>query len=126
MSKQALREAEKARSKRKADPAATLKTIELNWAIDKNDLSHRLDKMKQFLSKGWRIDVVMAAKRKGRKATIEEAEELLKMIRRSIAEIQGAREWKAMEGKAGAQATIFAQGKVNVPGNGEQLADPAE
>ncbi|KAI9743136.1 MAG: hypothetical protein M1818_003431 [Claussenomyces sp. TS43310] len=112
MSKKALREADKARSKKKDNPTATVKTIELNWAIDGNDLRHRLDRMKQFLSKGWRVDVVMAGKRKGRKATIDEAEEVLRVVRQRIAEVDGAKEWKRMEGAVGKQALLFAEGKA--------------
>jgi translation initiation factor IF-3 len=68
MNKQAMREAEKAKAK-SAKGVVTEKTIELNWAIDGNDLSHRLVKMKGFLDKGNRVEIVMGAKKRGRKAT---------------------------------------------------------
>lgn len=110
LSKQALREAQKARNKMKEAPSATLKTIELNWAIDPNDLRHRLERVKEFLSKGWRVDVIMAGKRKGRKATAEEAEALVKKVREALQEVEGSKEWKAMEGRVGGAATIFLEG----------------
>jgi translation initiation factor IF-3 len=110
--KRLLREAEKARSKKKEAPSATVKTIELNWAIDRNDLKHRLDRVKEFLAKGWRVDVVMAGKKKGRKATPEEAENLVRSVKGVLVEVDGAKEWKAMDGKVGGLATIYAEGKL--------------
>lgn len=111
-SKQALREAEKAQSKRKEAPSATVKTMELNWAIDPHDLKHRLEKLKDFLSKGFRVDVVMAGKKKGRKATLEEAEAMIEKVREAMKEVAGSKEWRAMEGKVGGTATLHAEGKL--------------
>lgn len=111
-SKKALREAEKARQKKKELPSATVKTIELNWAIDPHDLQHRLQRVKDFLSKGWRVDVVMAGKRKGRKATPEEAKLLVERVREAVKEVEGSKEWRDMEGSLGATATIYLVGKL--------------
>jgi translation initiation factor IF-3 len=110
-SKAALREAERARSKKKEIPSSIVKTIELNWAIDPHDLKHRLDRVKDFLSKGWRVDIIMAGKKKGRKATPEEARVLVERVKEAVTEVEGSKEWKAMDGKLGATATIFAEGK---------------
>jgi translation initiation factor IF-3 len=112
MNKQAMRESEKAKSKANKNPAATVKTIELNWAIDANDLGHRLNKMKGFLGKGFKVEVVMAGKKKGRKATAEEAEGLIRRIKEAVEVVKGAREMKPMEGKILGQATIYAEGKA--------------
>jgi len=111
MNKQAMREAEKAKAK-SAKGMVTEKTIELNWAIDGNDLNHRLVKMKGFLEKGHRVEVVMGVKRKGRKATEEEGEALLKRIRGAVQEVEGARELKAMNGKLLGVAMITFEGKM--------------
>lgn len=111
-SKKALREAEKARLKKKELPSATVKTIELNWAIDPHDLQHRLQRMKNFLSKGWRVDVVMAGKKRGRKATPEEAKILVEKVREAMKEVEGSKEWREMEGRLGATATIYLVGKL--------------
>jgi translation initiation factor IF-3 len=111
-SKKALREAEKARQKKKELPSATLKTIELNWAIDPHDLQHRLQRVKDFLSKGWRVDVVMAGKKRGRKATPDEAKLLVEKVREAMKEVNGSKEWRDMEGSLGATATIYLVGKL--------------
>ncbi len=111
LSKQALREHEKAAQKQKRDPSKLVKTLELNWAIDGHDLGHRLDRLKDFLSKGHRVEVVMASKKKGRKATMEEAGALLKRIRAAIKEVDGAREWKPMDGRELSQATMYIERK---------------
>jgi len=107
-----MREAEKARTKGTKNPGATIKTIELNWAIDGNDLGHRLNRVKEFLGRGNKVEVVLAAKRKGRKATLEEAQSLLQKIKEAIGEVEGARETRAMEGKILQQATIYAEGRA--------------
>jgi len=110
--KAAARAAEKARTKKKGNPALTLKTLELNWAIDPHDLGHRLKRMREFLEKGYRVDVLLAGKRKKRKATPEEAEETLRKVRECVEEVEGAREWKSMEGKVGVQVMLYIEGKA--------------
>jgi translation initiation factor IF-3 len=109
--KRNLREAEKARSKKKDSPSATVKTIELNWAIDAHDLKHRLERVKDFLVKGWRVDIIMAGKKRGRKATPEEAQSCLAAVREAIAEVEGAKEWKSMNGTVGGLVTVYAEGR---------------
>ena len=112
MDRKAMRDAEKAQQKKARSTAVTTKTIELNWAIDGNDLKHRLERIREFLGKGHRVEVLMAAKRKGRKATEEEGKKLLERIRGVIEEVEGARESKPMEGKMLGTATIHAEGKA--------------
>ncbi|KAH8811920.1 hypothetical protein F5884DRAFT_295015 [Xylogone sp. PMI_703] len=111
INKKAEREAVKAKKAVK-NPGAVVKTIELNWAIDANDLGHRLKKMKEFLGKGNKVELILASKRKGRKASPEEADMVLQKIREAIAEVDGAKESKAMEGKVLGHATLFIQGKA--------------
>lgn len=115
MSKKDLHESEKAQKKKKTNPSQTVKTLELNWAIDGNDLAHRLEKMKTFLAKGYRVDIVMAAKKRGRKATMEEAQSLIKAIRETAGSVEGTTEWKALDGVVGVQATAYFEGKLQAP-----------
>jgi translation initiation factor IF-3 len=111
MNKEAMRVAEKAKAKA-ARGSITEKTIELNWAIDGNDLNHRLMKMKGFLQKGFRVDVVLGAKRKGRKATEEEAEALIEKVKKAAGEVEGTRESKPKDGKLLGMLTLQFEGKL--------------
>lgn len=87
------------------------KQLELNWAIGPNDLDHRMSKAHEFLEKGKRVEIILAPKRKGKKATEEEAKNVLSYIRERVAKVEGAREWKDMEGVPGGQVTLHLQGK---------------
>ncbi|KAK4631623.1 hypothetical protein CLAFUW4_03155 [Fulvia fulva] len=95
-----------------------MKTVELNWAIDKNDLGHRLGKIKGFLDEGRRVEVVLASKKQGRKASKEECEEVLKMVQGVVAKVDGAKEKEALQGKLGGFATLVLQGRPIKAGAG--------
>jgi translation initiation factor IF-3 len=112
--KKVLREQEQVARKpvKSKAPSATIKQLELNWAIDPNDLNHRLNKMVEFLRKGWRVEVLLAPKKRGRRASPEEAEELLDKIREKAREVPGAKEIKALEGKIGATVSLNFEGKL--------------
>jgi translation initiation factor IF-3 len=112
-SKERLREAEKARQKAERNSrGGTAKTIELSWVIDRHDLGHRMDKLKGFLEKGWKVEVVCAKKRKGKTATPEEAEALVARIRDVCGSVVGSREFKPMEGKLLETVTLHLEGKA--------------
>ena len=96
-----------AKSKVKNIGTQPAKQIELNWAIAEGDLKHRLDAMQTFLEKGRRVEVLLAPKRKGRRATHEEAIEILEKVRRRIRDLEGAKEWKSMSGELLATATLY-------------------
>ena len=118
--KKATYQAEKARkqnakeSKKASAAALTVKTLELNWAIDGNDLGHRLELLRGFLAQGRKVEVVLAAKKagKGRKASKEECEAVLTRIMEVVGEVPGAKEAKAMEGGLGGFCTLTLQGKA--------------
>lgn len=104
---------QEAKEKKKLESASkSLKTLELNWAMDHNDLGHRLDKVTEFLSEGRRVEVILASKKRGRKASTEECEVVLQKIRKTVDGVEGAKEAKSMEGKVGGFATLFFQGRV--------------
>ncbi|KAF2180897.1 hypothetical protein K469DRAFT_692444 [Zopfia rhizophila CBS 207.26] len=90
---------------------AGIKNLELNWAIDGNDLRHRLEKMKGFLMEGRKVEVLLGPKRKGRQATMEECEKVLQKIREAVAECKGSGESKKPEGRVGGVVTLVFQGK---------------
>lgn len=101
-------EPKKASSNRTLAP----KELEVNWAIDEHDLSHRLNVMRSFLEQGRRVELKLAPKRRGRRASIEEAENLLKKIRNVVSEVDGATEWQQIIGKPLEVMLMQFQGKA--------------
>ncbi|RDL39430.1 uncharacterized protein BP5553_03770 [Venustampulla echinocandica] len=93
------------------DPSSTVKNIELNWAIESNDLGHRMDRLKEFLGKGYKVDLLLQKKRKGRPTTMEEAQELVNTVKQTV-EDAGGREYKEMTGDLLRQVMLFTVGKV--------------
>lgn len=98
-------------SKKASAVASSVKTMELNWAIDGNDLGHRLGRMKEFLAEGRKVEVVLAAKKAGRKANTSECEDVFRKIKDAVDAVPGAKEAKALEGKMGQFCTILFQGR---------------
>ncbi|KAG9246074.1 hypothetical protein BJ878DRAFT_313638 [Calycina marina] len=98
--------------KKKPNPANTTKTIELNWAVDPNDLSHRMKRMREFLGKGYKLEVMLAPKRKGRQASEEECREVVQRVREVVGEVKGAKEGAKMEGKVGGALTMYFEGHL--------------
>jgi translation initiation factor IF-3 len=98
--------------KQAAAKERSVKILELNWAIDGNDLAHRLEKVRGFLEEGRRVEVVLASKKRGRKATMAECEGLLGRIREVADGVGGAKVLKGFEGKMGGFATVVYQGRA--------------
>jgi translation initiation factor IF-3 len=99
-------------SKNSKNPGLTNKAIELSWVIEKGDLSHRLKKMKDFLEKGFKVEISVAQKRRGKVATPEQAREVLQSVLDTIEGTEGARQSKPKTGKIGSEMTIFAEGSA--------------
>lgn len=116
--KKASYEAEKRKKDNKkesgkvAAKARSVKTLELNWAIEGNDLAHRLEKVRGFLEEGRRVEVVLASKKRGKQASEQGCKDVLERIREVVGGVKGAREVRGMEGKVGGFATLVYQGKV--------------
>ncbi|KAJ4351235.1 uncharacterized protein N0V89_006574 [Didymosphaeria variabile] len=94
---------------RKLEKGPSTKNLELNWAIAGGDLKHRLEKLKQFLKEGKKVEVLLGPKRRGKKATEEEAKAVLKAVTDAVDECRGAGEVKR-EGVLGGVLTIVFQG----------------
>lgn len=108
--KEKARKTKEKGAKKVVDPTS-VKTLELNWAIDvNNDLNHRLNKVKEFLAEGRRVEIVLAKKKRGRVATREECDNVLSRINAAIEEVKGAKQIKAMEGKVGGVAMLLLEG----------------
>ena len=96
--------------------ADNAKTIELNWAIAEGDLAHRMKRVEEFLGQGRKVEVVLAKRKGGRKASVEECEGLVGRIQDVVGRVEGAKVGKSMEGKLGGVATLFLEGSKKVGG----------
>lgn len=96
--------------------ANTEKKIELNWAIDGNDLGHRLKKAREFLEKGFKVEIAFASKRKGRKATLAEAESVLEKVMELVKNDEGRalgwKQWREPDGEILRLMSVFLEGKA--------------
>ncbi|MCJ1288733.1 hypothetical protein MMC34_000262 [Xylographa carneopallida] len=124
--KKESREQERARAKavKSSQHAASAKKLELSWGIGKHDLEHRMNKVREFLEEGRRVEIVVgASRRKGqakKAARIEaqEAAETFRTIREAVAGIEDVAEWKPMVGTVGTMATLYLEAKTKkVKGN---------
>jgi translation initiation factor IF-3 len=109
--KKEVRELEKAKAKSARSSKITLKQIELNWAIDAHDLSHRLKQLSTFLEKGRRVEILLTTKKRKRKPTVDEIKQVMQSVLDTIREAGGT-QTKAMEGEPGKQLKITAQKNI--------------
>jgi len=119
ISKKSVYDAEQKRKAQQKEAKAvkskeqSVKTLELNWAIDPNDLGHRLDKVKEFLAEGRKVEIILASKKRGRKATAQECRDVLDKIKGAVEDVKGAVEAKPFEGKIAGFGTVVLQGKAS-------------
>ncbi|KAG8630800.1 hypothetical protein KVT40_002419 [Elsinoe batatas] len=106
-----IRAQEAARKEQKKLAPEGVKIIELNWAIAEGDLGHRLKKVEEFLAGRRRVEVVIAPKRRGKKASREEAEGVLKKVREAVARAEGAKETRPMQGQVGGVVSLMVEGR---------------
>ncbi|KAJ9658417.1 hypothetical protein H2198_003701 [Neophaeococcomyces mojaviensis] len=85
------------------------KQIELNWAISAHDLDLKMKQLKEFVEKGKKVEILLAAKKRQRRATPEEAQNVVKHIRKTISEIERCKELAPMDGTVGGQALMVVQ-----------------
>ena len=97
-------EARKSKPKKQAED----KQLELNWAIDpQGDLKHRLKRLSDWLEEGKNVEILLAPKKGGRRATPEDCQHVLDRIHEAVSGIKGAREAKPMEGALGRRSTLL-------------------
>jgi len=110
------REREMERKKAGKEKKQQTKQLEISWTISDGDLGHRMGRMKEFLGKGWKVELLFGVKRKGwnqrREATPEEIAKLLEKIRETVVEVEGAKEWREMQGKEGGEAVLYFERKT--------------
>ena len=97
-------------AKRK-DVAELAKQVELNWAVSENDLGYRLKKITEFLSEGKRVEVMIAPKKRGRRASPEEMENVMERIKETGEAVEGAKIWKDMTGTPGKIVELYYMGR---------------
>ena len=117
----------KAKAKEARKRAIAEKEIELNWAIAPNDLNTRMRQLKTFLSKGYRVHVLLQknTKRNKRTATDEEAKAVLQKVKDAAVEVPGTKETKPMDGVVGKQVKLVFQGKRPEEPNAEPSSEDA-
>ncbi|KAJ5551237.1 hypothetical protein N7535_000820 [Penicillium sp. DV-2018c] len=108
MNKKEVRAQEKAKAKSARATKVTIKQMELNWAIDSHDLSHRLKQLSTFLEKGRRVEILLTTKKRKRNPTVDEIKHVIQSVLDTIREAGGT-QTKAMEGEPGKQLRITAQ-----------------
>ena len=108
-SKDDIIEAAKAKVQKKKK-ANTSKQIQLNWAIDLKDLEHRLGRMKEFLAEGREVEVMLAVKKRGKRASPIEAQAVVKRVDEAAASVPGAQESRTREGTIGRVLKLFYRG----------------
>ncbi|QDS76119.1 hypothetical protein FKW77_006747 [Venturia effusa] len=109
-----MRESERVReelAKERSKIERSSKTVELNWAIAPADLELKLNKAKSFLEEGRKVEITIASKKRKRKATKNEMDELLKKMMESIESIDSVTQIAPVEGKVGGTMTYFFEKK---------------
>lgn len=108
INKKAWQKAQKALEKSARASKTGSKQIELNWAIDAHDLSHRLKQMSKFLDKGYKVEILLTTKKRKRNPTVDEIKKVMQNVLDTI-KAAGARQTQEIEGEVGKQLKIFAK-----------------
>lgn len=108
-----LAQQKREKEQKKKAAAQKGKSLELNWALAPHDLDHKLRTMQKFLARGYKVEVLLLQKQKGRaKATEQDANAIVDKIVEATREVTGSKEWKGREGKLLGSLKIFLQGKL--------------
>ena len=118
MSLKSLKEKELALEKHERMERASRKQskrLELNWTIGDNDLAHRMERLREFLSKGRSVEVTLGTQRKRgwqkkRPDSLETAEQLVQKVKAAAFEVNGSREAKEMTGDMGNMVVLYFEG----------------
>jgi translation initiation factor IF-3 len=87
------------------------KEIEMSWAISDNDLKIKAKQLIGFLSKGWKVEVILGFKKKGQKKRTSDdtAEEAYVKVQKLVKEL-GSKEYKPREGDVGRTMRFYLEG----------------
>lgn len=102
MNREQLKREQKEREKAARRSKVMTKEMEINWAITKHDLGHKLKQLLKFLQKGCQCEITFQNKVRGKKkATMEEMQETVRLVKEAIMDIPGANEYKSADGSVG-------------------------
>jgi translation initiation factor IF-3 len=102
------------------------KEIEMSWAISDNDLKIKTKQLIGFLSKGWKVEVILGFKKKGQKKRTSEdtAEEAYVKVQKLVKDL-GSKEYKPREGYVGRTMRFYLEG-ISKELNTEKQAEAAK
>ncbi|TLS26184.1 hypothetical protein PpBr36_04506 [Pyricularia pennisetigena] len=115
LNREQLRREQKEKEKAARRTKVMTKEMEINWAITKHDLGHKMKQLLKFLQKGCQCEITFQNKLRGKKkATMEEMQETVRLVKEAIMEIPGANEYKSADGGIGSPVyKIFWQATPN-------------
>ena len=112
INKAAVEKVQRERRKVERQKAVHVKELELHWAIDPHDLEHRLRKMREWLEKGMRVEVLLLNKKHRRVGTAAEIKDTLRKVRDVADEVPGAKEVGTAAGDLGDSMKLRFDGPV--------------
>ena len=110
------------------------KEIEINWGIAEHDLQLKMRRLRQFLDKGYKVQLTLMRKMKrGKKlATIDECKVLLNTVEEAINQLPGVKDAKPRDGQVGriwratlqgTKGSLTAAAKANAVGEEEEAEE---
>ncbi len=113
--KKELKEKELAAKKKEKETGAKEKSLEFSWSIDDHDLKHRMDKLKGFLQKGKKVEVLFGSRGwrvMKREISDDEAQSLLAKIREAALQVEGTQVMQVFKGTLLREGTMTFQGPL--------------
>ncbi|CAI7623902.1 unnamed protein product [Penicillium bialowiezense] len=101
------------------------KQMELNWAVDPHDLSHRMKQLQKFLEKDYRVEILLTTKKRKRSPTVAEIKQVAQSVFDTI-KAAGARQVSEPEGELGKQFKIAAKRPKQHGGDEKKTANKAK
>ncbi|CCX12048.1 hypothetical protein FPQ18DRAFT_355455 [Pyronema domesticum] len=107
----------KEKRKAKKPEKIVTKEIEISWAIDSNDLKHRMKKVTEFLDKGWKVELRLGIKKGMAKQALSTMKALLEHVRGIC--LEHGTEVYDPEGEIGRKYMMTFEGKKKVDKGGD-------
>lgn len=86
------------------------KELEITWSIGGHDLDTKLRQMSGFLEKGWKVDLTIGVKRRGKPVDRKDMDVVVQKVR-DAAEGAAAREAKPVQGEVGKTMRMYFEGR---------------